>query len=63
MSESAFSAVNKGYRFGKFGLLDVLDAQRSHVDTRFEFLDTLVDYHRQRARLDALTGIAEENTL
>lgn len=62
-SESAFSAVNKGYRFGKFGLLDVLDAQRSHVDTRFEFLDTLVDYHRQRARLDALTGIAVENTL
>lgn len=62
-SASAFTAVNKGYRFGKFSLLDVLDAQRSHIDTRFEFLDTLVDYHRQRARLDALAGISEENPL
>lgn len=62
-SAEAFSAVNKGYRFGKFGLLDVLDAQRSLIDTRFDYLDTLTEYHRQRSRLDALLGMAQENPL
>lgn len=61
-SEEAFEAVNKGYRFGKFGLLDVLDAQRALIDTRFDYLDTLTDYHRQRNRLDALMGLAQENS-
>lgn len=61
-SEEAFQAVNKGYRFGKFGLLDVLDAQRALIDTRFDYLDTLTDYHRQRNRLDALMGLAQENS-
>jgi cobalt-zinc-cadmium efflux system outer membrane protein len=62
-SEQAFSAVNKGYRFGKFGLLDVLDAQRALIDTRFDYLDTLTEYHRQRNRLDALLGLTQENSL
>lgn len=62
-SEDAFSAVNKGYRFGKFGLLDVLDAQRALIDTRFDYLDTLTEYHRQRNRLDALLGLTQENPL
>lgn len=62
-SASTFSALGKGYRFGKFSLLDLLDAQRGHIDTRFEYLDTLADYHRQRARLDALAGLSEENPL
>lgn len=61
-SNEAFQAVNKGYRFGKFGLLDVLDAQRALIDTRFDYLDTLTDYHRQRNRLDALMGQAQENS-
>lgn len=61
-SEDAFQAVSKGYGYGKFGLLDVLDAQRALIDTRFEYLDTLTQYHSQRNRLDALIGKAEENT-
>jgi len=61
-SDDAFQAVNKGYRFGKFGLLDVLEAQRALIDTRFDYLDTLTDYHRQRNRLDALMGLAQENS-
>ena len=62
-SEEAFSAVNKGYRFGKFGLLDVLDAQRALIDTRFDYLDTLTEYHRQRNRLYALLGLTQESPL
>lgn len=62
-SDEAFQAVNKGYRYGKFGLLDVLDAQRTLIDTRFDYLDTLTNYHRQRNRLDALMGSTQENAL
>lgn len=56
-SSDAFNAVNKGYRFGKFGVLDVLDTQRALIDTRFDYLDTVTRYHRQRNRLDALLGL------
>ncbi len=62
-SEEAFQAIDKGYRYGKFGLLDVLDAQRMLIDTRFDYLDTLTHYHRQRNRLDALLGSVQENPL
>lgn len=60
-SENAFQAVKKGYGYGKFSLLDVLDAQRALIDTRFEYLSTLTQYHRQRNRLDTLMGVPEEN--
>jgi cobalt-zinc-cadmium efflux system outer membrane protein len=62
-SDNVFDAVNKGYRYGKFGLLDVLDAQRTLIETRFEYFDTLTEYHRQRNRLDALTAPAQEELL
>lgn len=67
-SIDAYSAVSKGYRYGKFGLLDVLDAQRTLIDVRFERLDTLIEYQRQRQRLDALTvlsplALPQENSL
>ena len=61
--DNVFDAVNKGYRYGKFGLLDVLDAQRTLIETRFEYFDTLTEYHRQRNRLDALTAPAQEELL
>ncbi|MEL0027616.1 MAG: TolC family protein [Perlucidibaca sp.] len=53
-------AIDKGYRYGKFGLLDVLDAQRNDIDARFDYLDTLSAYYRQRNRFDALAGAREE---
>ena len=59
-SSEAFSAISKGYRFGKFSLLDVLDAQRALIDTRFDYLDTVTRYHRQRNRLDALLGFDDD---
>jgi len=50
------AAVDEGYREGKFGLLDVLDAQRTHVDARLRRVDALVAYHLARARIEALIG-------
>lgn len=47
-----------GYREGKFGQLDLLDAERSLLDTRTAAIDALAGYHDARARLERLTAEA-----
>jgi len=47
-----------GYREGKFGQLDLLDAERTLLDTRTAAIDSLAAYHDARARLERLTAEA-----
>jgi outer membrane protein, heavy metal efflux system len=37
-----YEALNEGYRRGKFGLLDLLEARRSLAETRLRYVDALV---------------------
>lgn len=53
---SAFEAVNEGYRLGKFGLLDVLDAQRTLFGARAQYLSALRGYHQAVAEVERLIG-------
>lgn len=55
-AESAFEAVNEGYRLGKFGLLDVLDAQRTLFGSRAQYLSALRGYHQAVAEVEGLIG-------
>jgi len=55
---TAFDAVNEGYRFGKFGYLEVLDSQRTWFNARSQFLDALAEYHKAVADVERLTGQA-----
>ena len=43
--EQACEAARAGYQQGKFGFLDLLDAQRSLIETRMSLVDALSDYH------------------
>jgi cobalt-zinc-cadmium efflux system outer membrane protein len=52
----AFEAINEGYRLGKFGLLDVLDAQRTLFSSREQNLRALADYHHAAADIKGLIG-------
>ena len=52
----AFEAVNEGYRLGKFGLLDVLDAQRTFFNARAQHLRALAEYHQAVAEVERLIG-------
>ena len=45
-----------GFAEGKFGFLEVLDAQRSLSDTRTQLNDALREYHARRAEVDRLRG-------
>jgi len=55
-AKSAFEAVNEGYRLGKFGLLDVLDAQRTLFGSQAQYLRALTDYHHAVANVERLIG-------
>lgn len=49
-----------GYREGKFGQLDLLDAERTLADTRVAAIDALANYQNARARLERLTAPAPD---
>ena len=55
-SQQAFDAVTEGYRLGRFGLLDVLDAQRTLMSTGRQYLRALSSYHTAVADVERLIG-------
>jgi cobalt-zinc-cadmium efflux system outer membrane protein len=52
----AFNATEEGYRYGKFDFLDVLDAQRTLVEVRLQYVDALLSYHSLLADFNRLCG-------
>jgi cobalt-zinc-cadmium efflux system outer membrane protein len=57
-----FAAINEAYRQGKFGYLDVLDAQRTLFEARQQYLDALASYHESVAEIERVTGESLWNT-
>lgn len=55
-AEQAARFASRGFAEGKFGFLEVLDAQRSLSDTRTQLNDVLRDYHARHAEVDRLRG-------
>lgn len=55
-SRQTFDAVSEGYRLGKFGFLDVLDAQRTLIAASGQYLRALSDYHKAVADVERLVG-------
>jgi len=54
--EQAFEAAHEGYRQGKFGFLDMLDAQRGLFEAQAAMVDALADYHAARVSIERLTA-------
>ncbi|GGI52881.1 TolC family protein [Oxalicibacterium solurbis] len=55
-AQRAYDAAAKGFAFGKFAFLDVLDAQRTLLEARARYLRTLFDAHLASADITRLTG-------
>ena len=53
---AAFEAAHDGYVEGKFGFLDMLDAQRSLFEVRTALVNAQVQYHTAISDLERLTG-------
>ena len=59
-AQEAARIARIGYREGKFGQLDLLDAERTLAQTRVAAIDALANYHNARARLERLTAPAPQ---
>jgi outer membrane protein, heavy metal efflux system len=55
-ARSVFDLTQEGYRLGKFGYLDVLDAQRALFDVQMQYLEALRAYHLALADVERLAG-------
>ncbi|OUM02951.1 TolC family protein [Variovorax sp. JS1663] len=55
-AQSAFDAATKGFALGKFSYLEALDAQRTLLQARAQYLRALADAHRSITDLDRLLG-------
>lgn len=56
-AQEAFDAAREGYKAGKFGYLEVLDAQRTLFEARKQSIQTLLDYYRAMASIDRMTAV------
>lgn len=55
-NQASFDAISEGYRLGKYGYLDVLEAQRSLFQSRLQLLLALGDIYASAAELERITG-------
>lgn len=53
-SQETFEALSEGYRLGRFGYLDVLEAERTLIGARNQYLRALAEYHRAVANVEQL---------
>lgn len=59
-AQSAYEAASTGFDYGKFGFLDVLDAQRTLLQAQSHYLATLADAHRAQAAISRILGAEHE---
>lgn len=57
-AQSAFDAAVKGFEFGKFSFLEVLDAQRTLVQAKSQYLNALLQAHEATADIKRILGDA-----
>jgi cobalt-zinc-cadmium efflux system outer membrane protein len=62
-AQSAYDAAFEGYRSGKFGFLDVLDAQRTLFGAKNQYLVALANYHKSVADVERLVGSGMNETV
>jgi cobalt-zinc-cadmium efflux system outer membrane protein len=55
-TQQAYDMARKGYEAGKFGFLDVIDAQRSLLQARARYLGTLANAYQAATAIDRLIG-------
>lgn len=59
-AQGAYDAAVKGFDLGKFGFIDVLDAQRTLLTAKGQYLRALAETHRSRIELDRLLGATDQ---
>lgn len=55
-AQQAYDVATKGFEAGKFGFIDVLDAQRTLFQSRIRYLTTLADSYQAAIVIDRVLG-------
>lgn len=55
-AKSAVDAATRGFEMGKFGFLEVLDAQRTLIDARSQYLESLANATDARVTVERIYG-------
>jgi cobalt-zinc-cadmium efflux system outer membrane protein len=55
-ARSTYEAATIGFENGKFSFLEVLDAQRTLIAAKSQYLIALANFHRAQAELESLIG-------
>jgi outer membrane protein, heavy metal efflux system len=53
-AQNVFESVKEGYKAGKFGYLDVLDAEKELAEKKMQYVDSLLAYHQARAEIERM---------
>lgn len=53
-TSQAFETIDIGYRAGKFGFLELLDAQRALFEVNGQYIEALAAYHQAKADVERL---------
>jgi len=53
-AEETFELTSYGYRYGKFGVLEVLDSERTLIEARSQYVEALAEYYLAGAQLERL---------
>ena len=62
-AQSAYEAARKGFEFGKFSFLEVLDAQRTLFQAKTQFIQTLALARQAEADMQSILGLTKINAL
>lgn len=57
-AQSAYEAARKGFDFGKFSFLEVLDAQRTLFQAKTQYIQTLALAHQAEADIQSILGLS-----
>jgi outer membrane protein, heavy metal efflux system len=55
-AQQALKEYEKLYRTGRYSLLELVEAQRTLLNSRSHLLESVADFHRYRIEIDRLTG-------
>lgn len=55
-AQSAVDSATRGFEMGKFGFLDVLDAQRTLISARTQYIQAVADATDARVRIERIFG-------
>lgn len=59
-AQSAFAAASRGFDAGKFSFLETLDAQRTLIQARSQYLRAIAESHRAAVDIERLLGVVFE---